>query len=58
MDECAIAKAILKRSARRVDVDTILEQQQDLYEELIGETERLLAAARYEVASYRPWLTL
>ena len=30
----------------------------DLYEELIGETERLLAAARYKVAGYRPWLTL
>ena len=57
VDECATAKAILKRSARRLDVDTILEQQPDLHEELIGETERLLADARYEVAGYRPWLT-
>ena len=56
-DECATAKAILKRSARRLDVDIILEQRPDVYEELIGETERLLAAARYSVADYRQWLT-
>ena len=56
-DECATAKAILRRSARRRDVDTILEQQPDLHEALIGESERLLAEARYEVAGYRAWLT-
>ena len=58
VDECAIAKAILRRSNGRLDVDNILDQQPDLLEELIGETERLLADARYEVADYRPWLTL
>ena len=57
VDECAIAKAILKRSGRRLDVDTILEQQPDLHEELIAETERLLRDARYQVAGYRAWLT-
>ena len=57
MDECATAKAIVRRSALRLDVDTFLEQQSDLHEELIGETERLLAVARYEVAGYRQWLT-
>ena len=56
-DECTTAKAILRRSARRVDVDTILEQQRDVREKLICETERLLADARYEVAAYRAWLT-
>ena len=56
-DECTTAKAILKRSANRLDVDTILEQQPDLHEELIGETEQLLADARFEVAGYRQWLT-
>ena len=56
-DECTTAKAILRRSAHRLDVDTILEQQPDLLEELTGETERLLADARYEVAGYRQWLT-
>ena len=55
-DECTIAKDILRRSAKRLDVDTILEQNQDLREELIDETERLLADARYEVAGYRQWL--
>ena len=56
-DECTTAKAILRRSAHLLDVDTILKQQPDLYEELIGETERLLAVARYEVTGYRQWLT-
>ena len=57
VDECAIAKAILRRSNGRLDVDNILDQQPDLLEELIGETERLLTDARYEVAGYRQWLT-
>ena len=55
-DECTTAKAILKRSARRLDVDTILIERPDVLEELIGETEQLLADARYEVTDYRPWL--
>ena len=55
-DECTTAKAILKRSAHRLDVDSILKQRPDLHEELIGETEKLLALARYDVARYRPWL--
>ena len=56
-DECTTAIAILRRSSNRLDIDTILEQQPDLHEELIGETERLLADARYDVTGYRPWLT-
>ena len=55
-DECKTAKAILRRSAHCLDVDTILKQQPDLREDLICETERLLADARYEVVSYRAWL--
>ena len=55
-DECTTAKAILKRLASRLDVDTILEQDPDMYEELVGETERLLADARYEPETYRQWL--
>ena len=55
-DECTTAKAILRRSAHRLDVDTILEQQPTLNEALIGEMERLLADARYEKADYRQWL--
>ena len=57
VDECAAAKAILKRSGRRLDIDTILEQQPDLHEELIVETEQLLADARYDIAGYRDWLS-
>ena len=58
VDECKTAKHILRRSASRLDVDTILKQKPDVKEELIAETEKLLALARYEVADYRPWLTL
>ena len=57
VDECTTAKSILKRSGHRLDVDSILEQQPDLNEELIGESERLLEEARYDVAGYREWLT-
>ena len=56
VDECESAKAILKRAARRLDVDAILEKQPDLDEELTRETERLLKSARYDVADYRAWL--
>ena len=57
LDECAIAKAILKRSNRRKDVDNILDQQPGLLEELIVEMELLLADARYDPTEYRAWLT-
>lgn len=56
-DECATALAILRRSACRLDVDAILERRRDMREQLIGETEQLLAKARYEVTGYRAWLT-
>ena len=56
-DECETAVAIVRRSAKRLDVDTILEQNRDMFEELIGETERLLVNARYDVTGYRPWLS-
>ena len=55
-DECKTAKAILKRSANRLNVDCILEQQREVREELIRETKRLLADARYDVTGYRAWL--
>ena len=55
-DECTTAKAILRRLAHRLDVDTILKQRPDLYEELIGETKQLLDDARYPVEAYRQWL--
>ena len=55
-DECATAMAILKRSTHRLDVDTILEQQLKVREELIDETEELLDKARYDVTGYRAWL--
>ena len=57
VDECKTAKNILRRSACRLNVDTILKQDPEMNEELITETEELLALARYEVAGYRKWLT-
>lgn len=52
LDECAIAKRILKRSAKRRDVDDILRGDSHLLEELVEETKQLLAAARYDVKLY------
>ena len=54
--ECDNAKRILRRSTRRLDVDDILANAPDLNEELIAETTRLLAQARFDVAAYRRWL--
>ena len=54
-DECKTAKAILRRSAKRIDVDCILENRREVREELICETKRLLADARYDVTGYRAW---
>ena len=56
-DECKTAMAILQRSASRLNIDTILEQQLDVRKQLIGETKQLLANARYEVKHYCAWLT-
>ena len=56
-DECITAKAILRRLAHRLNVDTILAQEPDLYEDLIREMKGLLADARYDVTGYRPWLS-
>ena len=56
VDECAIAKSILRRSAKRKNVDEILNNDQELRQELIDETRELLAKARYDVADYPSWL--
>ena len=52
LDECAIARHILKRSAKRRDVDDILRGDSHLHEQLVRETEQLLTAARYDVTGY------
>ena len=56
VDECTIAKGILRRSTSRLDVDAILSENEALHEELLVETEGLLAEARYDAALYRSWL--
>lgn len=56
VDECEIAKSILRRSAKRKNVDEILNNDQELHQELIGETQELLSKARYDVTGYRSWL--
>ena len=56
VDECETAKAIVRRSAKRKDVDSILDDNQELREELIVEAEDLLAEARYDITGYRTWI--
>jgi hypothetical protein len=54
--ECDNAKRILKGSVRRINVDTVLAEDPGLNEELIEETTRLLAQARFDITPYRTWL--
>lgn len=56
VDECALAKAIARRAAARLDVDGILEDRPGLSDELAAETERLLIQARYDVTHFPAWL--
>ncbi|WP_419925744.1 PP_RS20740 family protein [Candidatus Poriferisocius sp.] len=56
LDECEIAKSILRRSTNRINVDEVLYDDRKLHDELIGETQELLAKARYDVTGYRSWL--
>ena len=55
-DECKTAKRIVRRTANRKDVDSLLEADSNMYETLVVEMEGLLTAARYGAARYRPWL--
>ena len=57
VDECTIARDILKRSKERQNVDEILEHEPDLLETLTHETERLLTLAHYDAGAYRQWLS-
>lgn len=52
LDECATAIHLLRRSAKRRDVDDILRGDSQLVEELVRETKQLLTAARYDVTRY------
>lgn len=56
VDECDIAKAILRKASSRNNVDAILKMCPVLNEEMIVESMRLLAKARYNVCEYRTWL--
>ena len=55
-DECATAKGIVRRTARRKDVDSLLHAAPDMRETLVVEMEELLTAARYGTSLYRPWI--
>ncbi|WP_419856251.1 PP_RS20740 family protein [Candidatus Poriferisodalis sp.] len=55
-DECKTAKRIVRRTAHRKDVDSLLEADSDMHETLVVEMEDLLTAARYGAPRYRPWL--
>ena len=55
-DECETAKRIVRRTASRKDVDSLLESDPDAREALVVEMEGLLATAHYGTSQYRPWL--
>ena len=55
-DECETAKRIVRRAAKRKDVDSMLEADPDMHEALTVEMEELLTAARYDRSAYREWL--
>ena len=58
IDECAQAAKIPKRLAKRVAVDAILSENEDIRETCMAESEDLLRSARYDTAGYRQWASL
>ena len=56
IDECEIAKAMLRRVASKKDIDALLAEDSGLEESLTVEMEHLLTRARYDAALYREWL--
>ncbi|MCY4199557.1 MAG: hypothetical protein OXC53_02835 [Rhodobacteraceae bacterium] len=56
-DECEIAKGIVRRTAKRKDVDLLLKGNVELQDELIAEMEDILHKAGYDISEYRRWLS-
>jgi hypothetical protein len=56
VDECETAIQVARRASARKDLDDLLAGDSELHEALVGETEVLLASARYDVTGYRAWL--
>lgn len=56
-DECSESARMAHRASKLIDVDQVLVDDVKLFNELVLETEQLLRAARYDLSSYRKWLT-
>jgi hypothetical protein len=56
LDEGNLAVKILGRVMSRKSADGILAGDNDLHEEMITATEKLLELARYDVGAYRDWV--
>lgn len=55
LDDCALAKRIPSRAARRIEIDVKLNADTKLREDMIVETAELLAQASYETDAYLEW---
>jgi hypothetical protein len=55
-DECALAVKALRRVGKRIDVDQILQNNDELRAQMIDASANLLAIARYDAEAYRTWL--
>ena len=55
-DECELAVKLFEEINQRVNVDSLLDSDLDLREELINATSALLELARYDVSTFREWL--
>jgi hypothetical protein len=55
-DECATAVKIVRRVAKRVDADAVLDGDADLLQSMIDGTADLLTLARYDADAYVEWV--
>lgn len=56
LDECALSTKALRRVAKHVDVDEILDADAALKSKMISAMSQLLEAARYDTVAYVEWI--
>ena len=55
VDEAELAIEILRKSESLEDLDQLLIDNKDLYDEMVEKSMRLLGPARYPIKEYIPW---
>ncbi|TYL84038.1 hypothetical protein FXB38_16580 [Bradyrhizobium cytisi] len=55
IDECRFATKLVQRVANHRDVDQLLANDPNLFEEMVQNSSRFLEAARYDTAAYAKW---